>query len=335
MQNKKIVLTKVLEGSSEPGDFRVVEESVPEPAAGEVLVRHHCLSLDPYQRPAMAGRHGGSSGPLGEGDMPPGETVGRVIKSRHSKFAEGDFVRHFGGWQEYSAGDGNEMVLVDESRAPLSAFLGVLGMPGLTAYASMVKLAEVGAGQTVLVSAAAGPVGSTVGQIAMQRGARAVGIAGSDEKCAFVTEELGFDACVNYKKERLPEALHTVLPDGADIYHDNVGGQMLIDAMSALKLYGTVILCGLMSSYNDPDQARSLPLVLPMMKRAVIKSVIVYDFEEQRDEFVDLMAPWVKEGKVKFKEDRVTGIEHAGEHFCRLMRGENFGKALVVMDSTG
>jgi NADPH-dependent curcumin reductase CurA len=327
------VLRHPIEGVPRAEDFRVVAEPAPEPGPGQLLIRHVYLSLDPYQRPAIAGRHGGSGQAMRAGDMPPGETVGQVVQSNHSGFAVGDYVRSFGGWQAYSLSDGSRTSGVDPQRAPLSAYLGVLGMPGLTAWASIVKLANVQPGQCVLVSAAAGPVGATLGQIAIRLGARAIGIAGSDEKCAFVTTELGFAACVNYKRTDFLDGLRAAVGEGADIYHDNVGGQMLNDAMSVLKPYGTVILCGLMSQYNVPERERrhDFNLALPVIKRAVMKGLVVYDFEDRRQEFFDQVAPWVAQGLVKFREDRAIGIEKTGAHFARLMRGENFGKALVVL----
>ncbi len=244
------MLTRSLAGGPDAGDFRVVDEALPEPADGECRVRHLYLSLDPYQRSAMAGRHRLGRGPLVAGDMPAAETLGQVLRSRHRGYRgyrEGDYVRHFGGWQEYALSTGERTARVDPALAPLSAWLGVLGMPGLTAWASAVELAAVQAGQTVLVSAALGPVGSLV-------------------------------------------------------------GQLLADAFSVLKVNGTVILCGLMERYNDPAKSKSLDLALPIMKRAVMKGLVVSDFEHRRPVF-----------------------EAAGAHFARLMRGENVGKALVVL----
>lgn len=330
-RNRRVVLRGPIEGVPSAADFRVVEEAMPEPGIDQLLVRHSYISLDPYQRPAIAGRHGGA--PLGAGDMPPAETVGEVIRSRHDGFREGQYVRHIGGWQEYSVSDGERAFVVDPDRAPLSAYLGVLGMPGLTAWASAVKLADVKPGQTALVSAAAGPVGATFGQIALQRGARAIGIAGSDEKCRLVTKQFGFAACVNYKRPTFLEELQRAVGEGADCYHDNVGGQMLLDALSVLKPYGVVVLCGLISQYNTPDAQRTFNfnLGVPIMKRAVMKGLVVYDFEPQREAFIDEVAPWVAAGKVRFSEDRAEGIERTGAHFARLMRGDNVGKALVVL----
>ena len=331
--NRRIVLTRPVSGVPVTGDFRVIEEALPPPAPGQLLVQHIYISLDPYQRPAMAGRHGGAQGPMGAGDMPRAETVGQVLSSRHAEFSPGQYVRHFGGWQTHSITDGTQTYRVDPKRVPLSTYLGVLGMPGLTAWASAVKLADVKEGQTVLVSSAAGPVGATVGQIAMRRGARAVGIAGSEEKCRLVVKEFGFAACVNYKRADFLAELRLAVGESADFYHDNVGGQMLLDAMSVLKPYGTVVLCGLMSQYNTPEEQRSFnfPLALPILKRATLKGLVVYDFEGQRDEFFDAIGPLVAQGRIRYLEDRVQGIERTAEQFVRLMRGENIGKALVVV----
>lgn len=331
VQNRRVVLTRPLSGVPSAADFRVVESAVPEPGPGEFLVRHVYLSLDPWQRPAIGGRHGSAA--LGAGDMPPAETVGEVLVSRHESYRAGDYVRHFGGWQEYSLCNGERAHPVDPARAPLSAYLGVLGMPGLTAWASAVKLAAVRAGQTVLVSAAAGPVGATFGQIAMQRGARAIGIAGGVEKCRLVTGRFRFAACVDYKRADFLDELRRVTGEGVDCYHDNVGGQMLLDAMSVLRPYGTVVLCGLMAQYNTPEEERRFDfnLGLPILKRAVMKGLVVYDFEDERPAFFDEVAPWVASGAVRYAEDRAEGIERAGANFGRLMRGENVGKALVIL----
>lgn len=329
--NHRVVLKRTLEGVPTAADFRVEQATVPDPGAGEILVRQIFLSLDPYQRSAMAGRHMTGRTPLGDGDMPMAEAVGQVQKSRHPDFREGDYVRHFGGWQEYALSNGERTLPVDPARAPLSTWLGILGMPGLTAYASAVELAAVAPGQIVLVSAALGPVGSLVGQLAMVRGGSAVGLAGSDQKCALVKQEFGFRDCVNYRRPDFLDALRAALPDGADVYHDNVGGQMLADAFSVLKPYGTVILCGLMERYNDPSRSKALDLALPILKRAVMKGLVVSDFEDRRVAFEDLVAPLVASGRIRYLEDRAEGIGAAGAHFARLMRGENVGKSLVVL----
>lgn len=328
--NHQVVLARPLSGVPLAEDFRIQEAPIPEPGPGELLVRHIYLSLDPYQRSAIAGRHMGGRQPLGAGAMPMAESVGQVLRSRNPGYREGDYVRHFGGWQEYALSSGEQTQVLEQGRAPLSTWLGVLGMPGLTAWASMVELADVQPGQVVLVSAALGPVGSMVGQIAIQRGAVAVGIAGSDEKCAFV-RELGFSACINYRSADFLGTLAAALPGGADVYHDNVGGQMLADAFTVLKNYGTVILCGLMERYNDPSRSKPLDLALPIVKRAVMKGLVVMDFEDRRAEFVDFVAPRIADGRIRYREDRAIGIGATGAHFARLMRGENLGKSIVVL----
>lgn len=331
MRNEKVVLARPLVGVPEPADFRVVEEPAPEPREGELLVRHIYLSLDPYQRSAIAGRHALGGKALGEGDMPIAETVGQVLKSRHPDYAEGDYVRHPGGWQTCSLSTGERMVRLDPQAAPLSTWLGVLGMPGLTAWASACELADVGEGQVVLVSAALGPVGSMVGQLSLLRGARVVGIAGSDRKCDLLTSEFGFHAAVDYRRGDFREKLAAALPEGADVYHDNVGGQMLADAFQVLKINGTVILCGLMERYNDPAASKPLDLALPIIKRAVMKGLVVSDFEYRRPLFEATVAAGLRDGRLRYREDRATGIAATGAHFSRLMHGGNVGKALVVL----
>jgi len=329
-RNRQVVLATPLDGVPTAANFALADAPLPVPGEGQVLVRHIYLSLDPYQRPAMAGRHVTSTRPLGIGEVPIGETVGQVVESRHPGFAPGDYVRHPGGWQAWSVADGTAVNRVDPAVAPLSAWLGVLGMPGLTAWASAVQLAQVAPGQVVLVSAAAGPVGSLVGQIARQRGASAVGIAGSDAKCALVTREFGFRACVNYKGADFPARLKAAVPEGADVYHDNVGGQMLMTALGVLKNYGTVVMCGLMAQYNDPSAA-SINLGVAIMKRAVMRGLVVFDFEDRRQQFVDQVAPWVRSGAIRYQEDRAEGLDSTPRHFARLMTGDNVGKSLVVV----
>ena len=329
--NRQVVLAAPIAGTPVAANFAVVDAPMPAPGPGQVLVRHVYLSLDPYQRPAIAGRHVTATRPLGIGEVPPGETVGQVVESRHEAFRAGDYVRHFGGWQAWSVADGAAVAKVDRAVAPLSTWLGVLGMPGLTAWASAVQLAQVAPGQVVLVSAAAGPVGSLVGQIARQRGAVAVGIAGSAEKCRFVTEELGFRACVDSKAPDFPARLKAAVPEGADVYHDNVGGQMLMTALGVLKNYGTVVMCGLMSQYNDDSRSGNVNLGIAIMKRAVMKGLVVFDYEDRRQQFVDLVAPWVRSGAIRYKEDRAEGLDSTPGHFARLMTGENVGKSLVVV----
>lgn len=331
ISNCQVVLARPLHGTPRAGDFRLQYTALPEPQAGQLLVRHIYLSLDPYQRPAMAGRHLGETDASKAGEVPPGETIGQVLISRHAGFAPGDYVRHNGGWQSYSLADGDTACRVDPARAPLAAYLGVLGMPGLTAWASVVRLARISAGQTLLVSAATGPVGSLAGQLARQAGATVIGIAGSDGKCRYAIEELGFRACINYKSADYPASLRAAAPDGVDTYHDNVGGQMLMDALGVLNNHGTVVMCGLISQYNDPSQNSVFNLGLAIKKRAVMKGLVVFDYEDQRPAFIEMVAPQVASGAIRYREDRICGLENAGAHFEKLMTGRNFGKAIVVV----
>lgn len=329
--NCQVVLARPLHGTPRAGDFRLQYTALPEPQSGQLLVRHIYLSLDPYQRPAMAGRHMDEADASKAGAVPPGETIGQVLVSRDPSFAPGDYVRHHGGWQSFSVVDGANACRVDPLPAPLSTHLGVLGMPGLTAWASVVHVAGISAGQTLLVSAATGPVGAMTGQLARQAGATVIGIAGSDEKCRYATEELGYLACINYRSGDYPAALRAAAPDGVDAYHDNVGGQMLMDALGVLRNHGTVVLCGLISQYNAPSRDGIFNLGLAIKKRAIMKGLVVHDYEERRQNFLDMATPLVASGAIRYREDRVCGLENAGAHFEKLMTGRNFGKAIVVI----
>lgn len=330
-ERQKVILAAPLDGAPRTDNFKIVDETLPDLKDGEFLVKHQFIALDPYHRLAIGGRHQSVDGPLAKDAAPESGTIGQIIASRHQAFPEGASVFHQGGWQSHSISDGTEARILAATDIPLTAYLGCLGMPGLTAYASVVKLANVQAGQSVLVSAASGPVGATLGQIAIQMGAKAVGIAGSDEKCTYVVDTLGFESCVNYKQADYLDTLKNVLPDGADIYHDNVGGQMLLDAFQALKDYGTVVLCGLISQYNDPSKAINIPPGVIMMKRATVKGLIVYDFNDDYEEYLELAVPWVRDGKMKLKEDVVEGLESLPAHFVKLMEGKNFGKTIVAL----
>ncbi|MEE4184805.1 MAG: NADP-dependent oxidoreductase [Gammaproteobacteria bacterium] len=329
--NRRVVLRHPVAGAPTADDFTVTTAPVRAPQIGEFVVRHRYIALDPWQRSAIAGRHSAGQEPLGAGAMPPAEVIGEVIASRHNSFSEGMQVRLAGGWQEYSLSDGAGVTAVDAAGVPLSAYLGVLGMPGLTAWASVMRLADVQPEQVVLVSAALGPVGSMVGQLAQYRGARAVGIAGGESKCERVVTELGFSQCVDYRANDYPAALRAAVGTGADVYHDNVGGQMLIDACAVLKDYATVVLCGLISQYNDPAQAVNLPVAIPIMKRLVMKGLVVYDHADAEAEFLATVRPLVRDGSIRYLEDRAMGIEASGAHFARLMAGRNLGKTLVVL----
>ncbi len=328
--NHAITIERFPEGVPEESNFGRAERPMPEPADDELLVRNVYLSLDPFLRGIISGRQIYAT-PLSPGDTMPGNTVSQVVQSRADGFKAGDYVQVSGGWQQFAAVTAADARRVDPGAAPLSTAVGVLGMPGLTAYAGLLRLADPQAGETVLVSAAAGPVGSTVGQIAKIRGARAVGIAGSDEKCRLVSEHFGFDACINYKTEDLREAITAHCPDGVNVYFDNVGGTTLEAAIANLAIGARVTLCGLISQYNEKVTPPGPNLGPVIGKRAILKGFVVYDHYDLFDRFQSDCQGWLREGRLRILEDRAEGLDAAPAAFCRLMRGENVGKALVVV----
>ncbi len=309
-------------------DFALDEAPVAAPGEGQFLSRTLWLSLDPYYRNVMKGSQLYADR-LEPGMPMVGETVAEVVQSRHPGFAAGEFVAVRNGWQAYALSDGTGARKLDPAMAPLSTALGVLGMPGLTGYAGLVYLGEPKPGQTVVVSAATGPVGSTVGQVARLVGARAVGIAGSDEKCAYAVEELGFAACVNYRKGDLREALAATCPDRIDVYFDNVGGDTLSAVLTRLALGARIVLCGMIEAYSA-DTPPPGPFLGPVVgARATMKGLVVYDWLHKADEQRRVVSAWIREGRFRYREDVTEGIAGAPAAFCRLMRGGNFGKALV------
>jgi NADPH-dependent curcumin reductase CurA len=303
------------------------------PAAGQFLSRTLWLSLDPFLRNVMKG-HALYGVALRPGDPMHGETVAQVVESRHPGFAPGEFVVVKNGWQEYALSDGQGVRKVDPTLAPLTTALGVLGMPGLTGYAGLVYLGEPRPGQTVLVSAATGAVGSTVGQLARLMGARAVGIAGSDEKCRYAVDELGYEACLNHRSGDLRAAIKQACPDGVDVYFDNVGGDVLVAAIANLALNARIVLCGMPAAYSLDAPPAHGPWLGPVVAaRATIKGLVVYDHFQRMPEMQRAIGRWIREGRFKYREDVTDGLEHAPQAFCRLMRGENFGKSLVRVAS--
>ena len=325
--NIQIHLADTPEGNPNPEHFSAVKTPMPAAADGQVVCATQYLSLDPYMRSQIAGRH--MSGSINQGDLMRGETISKVIESHHADYAVGDTVRCFGNWQQYSVHEAAELTKQSSEIDPASYGLSVLGMPGLTAYAGVVWIANIKASDTVLIPAATGGVGSTAGQLAKIHGCRVIGIAGSDEKCDYAVKELGYDACINRKTEDLAERLSELCPNGVDVYFDLVGGETLNLVCTKLALNARVILCGLMEDYNKPTRTPG-PLPGPIIgARATLTGLVVYDFEERRDEFVSACMPYIKDGRLAMREDMVHGIENAAEHFCKLMRGENQGKAMV------
>ena len=323
-------LRRIPEGVPKTTDFELGEASVERPGEGEFLSRTLYLSLDPYLRGVISGRHLYAE-KVGPGDVMPGRTVAQVVESRRPDYAPGDIALCSNGWREYGLSRGAvELRKINPDDAPISTAIGILGMPGLTAWSGLLHLGEPMPGQTVLVSAACGPVGSMVGQLARISGCRAVGIAGGPEKCGIVTSEFGFEECVDYKTGDLGAKLKDACPDGVDIYFDNVGGEVLAAAMSRLALGARVILCGMMSGYNNTGPPPPGPSLIPLvMARATLRGLVVYDHEDKRADFLRASTRWVKEGRIRFREDVTDGIGNAPEAFCRLMRGQNVGKALV------
>jgi NADPH-dependent curcumin reductase CurA len=326
--NRQIVLASRPHGEPTESDFTLVQAPLPEPGPGELLVRTIYLSLDPYMRGRMnAGESYAKPAELGKPMV--GGTVGEVVRSHHAGFAVGEFVLGYWGWQEYAVANGDRVRELDPAQAPLSYALGLLGMPGMTAYVALLDIGRPQPGETVVVSAAAGAVGSVVGQIARIKGCRVVGTAGSDAKCRFVVDELGFDACVNYKTQDLKQALKDACPGGIDVYYDNVGGPVLAAVLRQINQNARIPLVGQIAHYNATEPPPGPNLMPLLVKRALIHGFIVFDHPEREADFLRDVSGWLNEGKIKFREDIVEGLENAPHAFLGLFRGENTGKLLV------
>lgn len=328
--NRKIVLASRPEGMVSEENFRLEEETVRELEDGEVLLRTLYLSVDPYMRGRMSDRKSYAD-PVGIGEVMTGEIVTRVEQSKNSKHKVGDVVVARLGWQEYAISHGEGLRRIDPSPAPISSALHALGMPGETAYFGLLDVCEAKKGDTVVVSGAAGAVGSVVGQIAKIKGCRAVGIAGSDEKVKWITEELGFDAGINYKtSEHMVKDLAKHCPDGINCYFDNVGGPITDAVFPLLALNSHIAICGQISMYNA-DKAEQGPRFLwnLITTRATIKGFLVFDYFDRFPEAMKDLTEWVVSGKIKYKENVIKGIENAPKAFIGLFHGENIGKQLV------
>ncbi|WP_030249192.1 NADP-dependent oxidoreductase [Streptomyces violens] len=320
------------QGWPTPADFALREAPVAEPGEGQVLVRNIHFSVDPYMRGRMSTAK--SYVEPFELDKPmQGGAVGEVIASNADGFEVGDHVLHFLGWRQYATVNAKSAVKVDPEAAPLSTYLGVLGMPGLTAYAGLLRVADFKEGDAVFVSGAAGAVGGQVGQIAKLKGAsRVIGSAGSDEKVKVLLEEYGFDAAFNYKNGPVKDQLKEAAPDGIDVYFDNVGGDHLEAAIAALNLHGRIAVCGMISQYNatEPTPApRNLAQIIA--KRFRMEGLLVGDHYDLQPQFVEEVSAWVRSGELKYRETFVEGIENGVEAFLGLLRGENTGKMVVSL----
>ncbi len=327
MKTTQVQLANSPEGTPQETDFCLAEIDLPELAEDEVLCETLYLSLDPYMRSQISGRH--LSGAVGPGDGMKGETISRVLESRSECFAPGDLVRVMGGWQSHSVHPAGEIATVPASDASPSYYLSALGMPGLTAYAGLIWQANPGAGETVLIPAATGGVGAVAGQLAKARGCRVIGIAGGADKCQTAIEELGYDECIDRLGADIPAELDRLCPDGVDVFFDLVGGELLHQVSQRLAVGARVILCGMIAESNNKERLPGPPPALWIIARATVFGLVVYDFEGRRQEFVDAVAPMIASGALVVPQDEAQGIDSAPAHFCRLMRGENRGKAIV------
>ena len=331
-QAKRIVLASRPVGEPKPSDFRIEEIPVPAPRPGQVLLRTIWLSLDPYMRGRISDAASYAQ-PVPIGGVIEAGTVCEVIASNNPAFAKGDIVLARAGWQTHALSDGKGLAKIDPKLAPISTAVGVLGMPGMTAYTGLLDIGRPQPGETVVVAAASGAVGSAVGQIARIKGARAVGIAGGKDKCEFVKNELGFDHCVDHRDPDLAARLKDACPKGIDVYFENVGGAVFDAVFPLLNPFARVPVCGLIAHYNDteakpPKWAASLMRAI-LTKRLTVRGFIVSDFAARHADFLRDMSQWVREGKVKYREFVTEGLDTAPAAFMGLLKGANFGKQLV------
>ncbi len=335
MINKQFLLVSRPAAEPTHDNFKLVEAPVPDLNDGQVLIRHHYLSLDPYMRGRMNdARSYAPPQPLNQVMI--GGTAGEVVASKHADFKPGDHVVGMGGWQQYSVVDGGARAIrkVDISHIPLSAYLGAVGMPGVTAWYGLNKICEAKAAQTITVSAASGAVGSVVGQLAKAKGCRAVGFAGGPDKCRYVIDELGFDACIDYKAHADAKSLYAALkeatPNGIDGNFENVGGSILDAVLLRMNDFGKIALCGMISGYNgEPIPLRFPQLILTARLR--VQGFIVSEHMDQWPAALSELGPLVAAGKLKYRESIAQGIESAPDAFFGLLKGRNFGKQLVKL----
>jgi NADPH-dependent curcumin reductase CurA len=332
--NQRIVLASRPHGAPTLDNFRLEEQPLPEIKDGEVLLKTLYLSLDPYMRGRMS--EGPSyAAPVALGEVMDGGAVSEVIASRHDDFSVGDRVLGYTGWQSHAISSGTGLTRLPATLAQPSWALGVLGMPGFTAYMGLLDIGQPKTGETVVVAAATGAVGSLVGQIAKLKGCRVVGIAGGSTKCRYAVEELGFDACVDHHSDNLPAQLALACPDGIDVYFENVGGQVLQAVVPLLNTGARIPLCGLIAQYNStelPEGPDFSPLLLRTLltRRVTLKGFIIFDdYGHRYPEFAAQMGAWLQEGKIRYREDHVQGLTSAPQAFIGLLEGKNFGKLVI------
>lgn len=334
IRNHRVILVSRPVGAPIADNFKLEETDTPGPSDGQMLLRTLYLSLDPYMRGRMSDEPSYAEHVALRGVMV-GGTVSQVVDSRIPEYKPGDMVLSYNGWQEYALSDGTGTVKIDPNDDyPISYALGVLGMPGHTAYTGLLKIGKPKKNETVVVAAASGAVGSVVGQIAKIKGCRAVGIAGSKTKCDYVAQTLGFDACINYKNEDFEVNLQEACPDGIDIYFESVGGKVQQTVWPLLNVGARVPLCGIIAHYNASDIPQGpdrTPLILRdiLIKRITVKGFIVFDHQSDFPEMTTKIKQWLSQGRIRYKEDVVDGLERAPEAFIGLLKGRNFGKLIV------
>ncbi len=332
--NRKIILAERPVGAPNDRTLKMVTEAIPEPAEGQMLIRAVYLSLDPYMRGRMSDAKSYAE-PVALGQVMVGGTVGRVVTSRLDGFEAGDWVLSYSGWQDYALSDGTMVQNMGKDPANPSWALGILGMPGLTAYAGLLKIGDPKAGETVVVAAATGAVGAQVGQIAKLKGCHVVGIAGGEEKCAYAVQELGFDACLDRHADDFKAQLAAAVPAGIDVYFENVGGEVLMAVLPLLNTNARIPLCGLIARYNDtgPNDGPDLSGLLMstfLVKKIKLQGFIVFDdFSHVYPEFASQMSEWIQQGKIKYREHLIEGLENAPAAFVDLLEGRNFGKMVI------
>ena len=328
--NRRILLEHRPTGWVTPGDFRLEAVPLPVPGEGELLLRNHWLSLDPYMRGRMDDAPSYAEN-VKIGDVMVGGTISEVIESNNPKFKPGDMVSGAFGWQEYALSNGKGLGRIDTKVAPASWYLGVLGMPGVTAWMGLIDIGQPKAGETVVVSAASGAVGSVVGQLAKIAGCRVVGIAGGPEKCGYCVSELGFDACVDYKAGNLRKELAAATPKGIDVYFENVGGEILDAVLARSNAFARIALCGLVSQYNVTQAYGVKNFRFLLINRIRLQGFIVSERMDLWPRALGELAGHVKDGRIKYRETVANGIENAPAAFIGMLKGENFGKQVVKL----
>ena len=332
--NRQLVLAQRPKGEPTKGTLKLVEAAIPSAGADQMLLQTEFLSLDPYMRGRMSDAPSYAA-PVEIGDVMVGGTVAQVVTSKVEGFAPGDWVLSFNGWQDYALSDGSGVTNLGKSPAHPSWALGIMGMPGFTAWAGLTRIGAPKPGETIAVAAATGPVGATVGQIGKLLGCRVVGIAGGAEKCAYAVKELGFDACIDHKADDFAEQLAKASPDGIDVYFENVGGKVLDAVIPLLNPNARMPVCGLVSQYNAtklPDGPDRMNWLMGQILRKKIKVqgfIIFDDFGHLYPEFAKEMSAWIEGGKIKYREEIIDGLENAPEAFIGLLNGENFGKRVI------